>query len=110
MKTINVKIKYESLIVKLFFPNWVTGVTIGSIILFKNKSDQVSQTLLNHELIHVCQYQEQGLLKFLWKYLWKERKVSYKNKESEKEAYKFEEDLYYIDRRWFNYKLKLNHN
>jgi hypothetical protein len=41
---------------------------------------------VRHELCHVLQYRELGLLTFLWKYLWECMRVGYYNNRYEIEA------------------------
>jgi hypothetical protein len=105
MKTIKVKIEYESKLLRYFFPRWVSGVTIGTNIFYRNKKEDVSARTQNHELIHVCQYQDQGISSFLWNYLWEQRNVSYRDKPAEVEAYANDTDFAYIAKRWPNYKI-----
>jgi hypothetical protein len=108
MKTIKVKVHYESQIVKMFFPSWVTGVTIGPHIFFRGARDSVPAKTMNHELIHVCQYADKGVTTFLWEYLWEQRDVSYRSKPAEVEAYANEADYFYIERRWPNYTIVID--
>lgn len=103
---IKVKVHYGSGLLN-FFPPWIKGVTIGNHIFFSNDKENVSSTLLNHELIHVCQYADKGITGFLWEYLWKQRGASYREKAAELEAYANEKDPDYISTRWPDYQLEL---
>ena len=119
MKAIDIKvyITYNSKMVKYIFPSWVAGVTIGNNIYFRDSEDKVSPTLLNHEMIHVCQYADEGIENGIWKKTWADEiskflykylqtSKSYRNKPSEIEAYANEKDLNYIATRWPQYKLE----
>ena len=108
MKTIKVTVHYESKLLKLLFPKWVNGVTVGAHIFYRYKEELVSLITMNHELIHVCQYQDVGIVKFLWTYFVKEFSKSYRKKTSEIEAYAHEYDFEYIKKRWPNYKIEVN--
>ena len=105
MTTITVKVHYESKLLRVFFPKWVAGVTVGTHIFFRDAAEKITPRLLNHELIHVCQYAEKGVLTFLWEYLWKQRKVAYRAKPTEIEAYANEADPGYISKRWAGYRV-----
>lgn len=91
----------------LFFPSWVTGVTVGRHIFFRRGRETVSPQTLRHELIHVCQYAELGLWGFLWRYLWRERRHPYREKSFEREAFDHQNDPDYRARRWPQVRLKL---
>lgn len=68
-----------------FFPKWVRSFTFGRHIFFRNRVEPC--WLLKHEEIHVSQYREHGIFGFLWIYFWEDRKLTYKEKRFEKEAY-----------------------
>jgi hypothetical protein len=116
MQTIKVRVHYSAAIVRFFFPSWVAGVTVGNRIFFRRRRELVSRRLLNHELIHVCQYADRGIdrgffrktviddvLFFLAHYYISEK--SYRERPEEIEAYTYEADFDYIARRWPNYNL-----
>ncbi len=69
----------------MFFPKWVLASTFGRHVFTRDK--QPAGWVIPHELVHVRQYKEYGIIKFLWIYFWKERKISYLEKTFEKEAY-----------------------
>jgi hypothetical protein len=62
---------------------------------------------VRHELIHVCQYAQYGFFGFLWRYLWRERKIAYRQKSFELEAFSHQEDEGYRQRRWPHLILEL---
>lgn len=80
------KIHKNSKILKLFFPKWVTAFTFGSHVFTRSKNP--SAALIKHETVHVKQYKQYGIIKFLWIYFWVDRKLPYRQKRFEKEAYK----------------------
>jgi len=96
MKDIKVKIVENSKVLKYFFPEWVAGVAIGHTVHIKGTIKEGRKYLLNHELIHVAQYEKGGFFKTLFTYTICEMFVSYKNKVIEVEAYTNEENLDYI--------------
>lgn len=67
------------------FPEWVEAVTIGRHIFFRDYLPL--SWLIDHEAVHVRQYREHGIIKFLWIYFIKEWKLPYKKKSFEVEAY-----------------------
>lgn len=51
-------------------PPGAAGMTIGRFVLLTNDDDRSGEReLLAHELVHVRQYHEYGLVGFLWRYL-----------------------------------------
>jgi hypothetical protein len=91
----------------ILFPRWVSGVTLGRHVFFRRPLGQVSPRLVRHELIHVCQYAQYGFFGFLWRYLWRERKIAYRQKSFELEAFSHQEDEGYRQRRWPHLILEL---
>ena len=91
----------------LVFPSWVSAVTLGRHIHFRRGRESLRPETLRHELIHVCQYAEHGLLGFLWRYLWRERRTPYRRKSFECEAFTHQGDPGYRRRRWPQVKLEL---
>jgi len=101
-----------------FFPKGIDGVTIGSNIHFRGNAADASPTLVNHELIHVCQYADRdlgGIFKkmslddiifFLFHY-YTPLNQKYRKKPEEIEAYSNEADMGYIARRWPNYQIEI---
>ena len=48
----------------------VDGMTLGRVVLLLRDDDRSGQrALLAHELVHVQQYAELGVARFLWRYL-----------------------------------------
>lgn len=48
----------------------VSGMTIGSFVFLRRDDDhRGGRELIAHELVHVRQYHEQGMIGFLWRYL-----------------------------------------
>ena len=80
------KIHYKSKLMRLF-PSKFYGFTFGQHIFFRKPKDQVTKKQLDHEKVHAGQYKKHGIVKFLWIYLVKERKIPYRQKTFEKEAY-----------------------
>lgn len=67
------------------FPKWVLAFTVGKHIFFRNVNPPM--WLRIHERVHVRQYLEHGIVRFLWIYFIKERHLPYKEKTFEVEAY-----------------------
>ena len=104
MKNINVKIYYNSPLLMAFHRS-ISGFTLGSKIYLRKSKEKTSPVLLNHEKIHVCQYQDLGVLRFLRKYFISEIALSYRKKSYEIEAYENQNDFNYISKRWPDYNL-----
>ena len=96
------KIYHSSCLLRLF-PKWVSGFAFGSRVFFRNGEASVSPVLLNHERIHVCQYREQGIFRFLFRYFVLEFRKPYREKSAEVEAYENQENLNYVSERWPEY-------
>lgn len=94
------KIYYRSKIIRWFFPSWVRGFAFGQQVFIRGSKEGTPQRLINHETIHAYQYKEYGIVKFLWIYFWKERKLLYRDKTFEKEAYAYEDNLDYIKQKY----------
>ena len=45
------------------------GLTIGSHIFWRGRRETVTPALLAHEMVHIKQYEEMGIIRFLWVYL-----------------------------------------
>jgi hypothetical protein len=84
----------------LFFPGWVSAFVFGRRIFLRDRLAELSAGALRHEVIHACQYAERGRLRFLWRYLWTERRLPYRQKTFEREAYDHQDDDGYLRRRW----------
>ncbi len=61
-----VKEHYNSFIPKLFK---ASAITFGSHIFYVQAENQISARLRRHEMVHVEQYQKDGLFGFLYRYL-----------------------------------------
>jgi hypothetical protein len=107
MKTIKVRIVYNSKLLWLF-PGKFDGVTLGRTIYFRGEN--VDRNLINHELIHVCQFEDRGgsrlsaIMSFLGHYLFPLNQ-KYRDKPEEREAYRHEHNPDYILTRWPGYVL-----
>lgn len=87
------KIIYNSKICKYCFKEWVTAFTIGSYVFTEYSEDDYPAWTYAHEEVHVRQYEEHGIIKFLWIYFWKERDIPYRERTFEKEAYAVSEPI-----------------
>lgn len=81
-----------------FLAYWLLGVNAIVLYPFVFIYDKTDKVMLNHELIHIKQIKEDGIIKFYFKYLWdwvrmgfKYRKIPY-----EVEAYNNQDNLNYI--------------
>jgi hypothetical protein len=92
-----------------FFPLWVSAFVLGRHIFLRGRLAHFSDAGLRHELIHVGQYLELGIVRFLWRYFWTERRLSYSQKSLEREAYENEWDPDYLRRRWPGVRLESGH-
>jgi len=91
----------------------IEALTLGPIIL---ASQEIDETVLNHELIHVEQYKDLFYIGFPFIYFYDlfynlvilkmDLKQAYENSRAEKEAYKHEHNLNYLSirkkRAWLN--------
>jgi hypothetical protein len=111
IKAIKVRIIYNSKLL-WFFPRRIDGVTLGRTIHFRGEN--VDRNLINHELIHVCQFEDRGqelggsrlsaIMSFLGHYLFPLNQ-KYRDKPEEREAYRHEHNPDYIVTRWPGYVL-----
>lgn len=51
-----------------WLPTGVAGMTLGSLVLIR-RDHLGDERLLAHELVHVRQWRELGVVRFLWRYL-----------------------------------------
>jgi len=102
-------------ILKYLIPNSYSGLAIYPFIFLKEKSLEDNKVLLNHERIHLQQQNELlWVFFFVWYFIeflilllkFKNRNKAYKNISFEKEAYKNEENLLYLNHRKFYSFLK----
>jgi hypothetical protein len=84
-----------------FITNWVLGVAGIVLYPFIFVDDKNNKKLVNHELIHIEQLIDCGILKFYLLYLWYWIKngFSYRKNPFEIEAKKNENDFEYIKNR-----------
>jgi hypothetical protein len=94
-------------LIKIKLPKDIIAITLYPFIL-TNKNKIIDDYTLNHEKIHIKQQKE--LLIFLF-YIWygieylikmikyKNSHTAYMNISFEREAYKHEQDLHYLDKR-----------
>lgn len=73
--------------VPFLIPNWAAGQTWGRFILLNRQhAEHVNAGLIAHELVHVMQWRQHGILGFAWKYLTGLIKHGYKAHPFELEA------------------------
>lgn len=101
-----VRIHQHSPLLRLF-PRWVSAFALGRHIFLRGPLATFSQEGLRHELIHVGQFLELGMVPFLWRYFWQERRLAYRQKSLEREAYDNQGDPAYLERRWPQLRLEL---
>lgn len=86
----------------------IEAITVGPFILVNGNKKKVSKVLINHEKIHCEQYYETGYIGFVFIYAYdyirnilsgQTSEEAYKNVRAEKEAYLFEKDMKYIQKR-----------
>lgn len=97
-----VKIKYRHWAFRLPLLRHYRGICLGRTILFKHGEEDISQTLLRHELAHQEQIAREGMLRFYAVYLrdyfrnlarYKSHWAAYRNIPFEVEARAAEETL-----------------
>ncbi|MDP3312952.1 hypothetical protein [Lutibacter sp.] len=102
-------------ILKYLIPNSYSGLAIYPFIFLKERKLEENKPLLNHERIHLQQQKELlWVFFFVWYFIefiilllkFKNRNKAYKNISFEKEAYKNEENLLYLNQRKFYSFLK----
>jgi len=98
------------LVSKFFLRKNFNGITLWPLIICKNEELKNNKRFINHEKIHLQQQAEMLVLPF---YLWysieyilrliqyRNRYLAYKNISFEREAYKNEDDLKYLNKRSF---------
>lgn len=97
-RPISVKIKYDSWLPKLIR---MAGITIGSTIHVIFTKEECPKELLKHELCHVYQIRNEGILKFYIKYLigYLINLVKYRNHQKAYVNIKYERQAYNV--MWF---------
>jgi len=78
------KLYFKSWLLR-FFPDNIDAFTFGHRVFVR--ADTISRKMQLHELCHVCQYRKHGIWKFLWIYFVRERRLEYRDKSFEVEAY-----------------------
>jgi len=62
--------RYNSALFKLLpIPKWVEAITLVNTIHFRHSVIDVDQNLVNHEMVHIKQISENGILKFYFLYM-----------------------------------------
>jgi hypothetical protein len=96
------------LISKYLIPKGYTGLTIYPFVFLKSTKLKDDEVLINHESIHLKQQLELLVLPFYFVYgieflfrlvQYKHWKMAYRNISFEREAYRNEDDLDYLDTR-----------
>ena len=95
-------------IIRFLVPKSVTAIAIWPFILFKTKTLSTHKVILNHEKIHLQQQRELLVLPFYLIYFFEyfvliiyylNHDKAYRNISFEKEAYCFDTDLTYLQKR-----------
>jgi len=95
-------------VTKYLLPKNIRGITIFPFVFLKHKEDAANKTLLNHEKIHLKQQVELLILPFyIWYFveflaklaIYKNKNKAYKNISFEREAYRFDNNLDYLNTR-----------
>jgi hypothetical protein len=107
VKVIVVRFHYRASWTFLLFPKWVQAWVLGRHVFFRRDLTEVHPEVMCHELAHVCQYAENGVPGFLWKYLWVERHLPYADKSFEVEARQFQGSTQEVSKRWPRFRLKI---
>jgi len=81
-----IKLHYNSKLLKYFFRSWVDAFTFKNHIFVRDSS--IAPELLAHESVHVEQYKRLGTIKFLAMYLYYSIKYGYEKNPLEVEARK----------------------
>ena len=71
-------------------PDWAAAQVLFPNMIFVNRKHEryVTAHLLAHEIVHVMQIRELGLLRYWWKYLWLARKHKHSSHPMEQDARK----------------------
>jgi len=98
------------IVFKYLTPRGFRGLTFYPFVFLADKDDKLNKVLINHEKIHVRQQLELLILPFyLWYFMeyffrliqYKDSKQAYFNISFEREAYKNEKNLNYLEKRSF---------
>ena len=88
----------------------ISGITLFPFIILRNKQLKKDKRIMNHEQIHIQQQVELLILPFYVLYLiefgiglikYRNKMNAYMNISFEREAYKYDTDLNYLNRRKF---------
>ena len=74
----------------------VTAITFGRFIFF---FDEVTESIVVHELVHVKQYREIGFFKFLYRYVKEYYEKGYRWISFESEAYNIQYEFMGLDKK-----------
>ncbi|HWR93626.1 MAG TPA: hypothetical protein VN192_00310 [Flavobacterium sp.] len=104
------------IVTKYLIPKGYRGLTVFPLIFIKNENDKENKVLINHEKIHLRQQLELLIFPFfIWYFLeflirwvqYKNIKKAYFNISFEREAYRNESNLEYLNNRpiynWHNF-------
>jgi hypothetical protein len=93
----------------------ISGITLFPFIILRDNQLKQDKRIMNHERIHIRQQVELLVLPFYIIYLiefgiglfkYKNRQTAYKNISFEREAYKYDSDITYLNKRkvwsWVN--------
>ena len=114
------KIVFNSKLVKFIsLFNNIAAITLYPYVFIKSSKEETSTTLIRHELIHVHQIKEVGIVPFYLIYLWdfflglilhRSFQRAYYSIRFEQEAYKFQKTTGYVQNRnkglWKAFKVK----
>jgi hypothetical protein len=98
------------IVTKYLIPKGYRGLTIFPFVLLKSKKDKENGVVINHERIHLRQQLELLILPFYFWYVlefllrliqYKNTNLAYRNISFEREAYKNENNLNYLNKRPF---------
>lgn len=80
------RIRYNHWLFKIPGMGGWAGIVLYPYILFKDKAHNVSDRLMDHEMVHWMQGESEGWFKFYVKYLWYSLRYSYRANPYEKQA------------------------
>ncbi|MCL9769117.1 hypothetical protein NAT47_01675 [Flavobacterium sp. HXWNR69] len=96
------------IVFKYLVPKGFRGLTLFPFVFLLNKKDKTNAVLLNHERIHIKQQLELLVvfffvwygLEFVFRLIqFRDKAKAYQNISFEREAYQFEQDLDYVNKR-----------
>ena len=117
MKTIKVVVHYDHWWAKFLRrwrndfkskpPDWTFGTILGRHVFIDRTKEKTYEPVINHEIIHVCQWYDMGAIEYLWDYMIKQWKTPYEAKWQDVEAYAHMHDFDYVSNHWPNYKIEV---